>query len=158
MACKDGIMVGEVIPMVAPALFDAALSSNAQGERSVAIAGAFIQSALADLERIKRLDNSLLPVKVGPLDPTTLKLVWRMYEEWAQNTQTLLNRIEQLEKRVGKIGPKEALWDAYGRLRAMLSVGLDGWVISEEELEEEGIPIEEVRRELRDRIESSRKS
>jgi hypothetical protein len=144
--------------MVAQALLDAALSSNAQNERSIAIAAAFIQSALADLERIERLDNSLLPVTDGPLDLPTLKLVWGMYEEWAQNTEALLNRIEQLEKSVGKIVMKETLWDAYGKLRAMLSITLEGWASIDEELEEEGIPLEAVRRELRDRVESSRKS
>ena len=143
--------------MVALSLFDVVLSDDDKLERFPAVAEQMIQSALAELAQIRQLDKTLLPVKPEAPDRTTLTLVRGMYEEWARNSDALLNRVEQLQKRSGKISGWEELRDAHGRTCAMLSVTIEAMEEGRRDIAEGRIVSgEEVRRELRLKIQRLR--
>lgn len=136
--------------MVALALFDVVSSSGDGAVRLAAIAAELVQSAIEEIRHIEKLDEGLAPSDPSHFDRQTIALLRGMYEEWAMDAEALLERIARLEQTGSSIPASDLLRDAHGRTRAMLAISLD-------ELEEghraaitgKGIPIEEVRRELR---------
>jgi hypothetical protein len=136
--------------MVALPLFDVVLSFNQSPARSAAVAGELAKSALEDIQHVENLDEGLAPSDPSQFDRQTIALLRSMYEEWVRAAEALLERIDRLERAGTSVAGSNALRDAHGRTRAMLSLSLD-------QLEEghraaitgRGIPIQEVRRELR---------
>lgn len=136
--------------MVALALFDMLLSSEQPPERSARVAAELIQSALSELGHIQNLDESLAAGDAPQFDRQTVALLRGMYEEWAHQTEALLDRVAQLERGSRTIVGAEALRDAHGRTRAMLSIPLDRLERSHgEAIAGRTVSAEEVRRELR---------
>jgi hypothetical protein len=111
-----------------------------------------IQAALGDLTHIDHIDQSLAPVDESTFDRSTVDLVRGMYEEWARSAEGLLERIERVERRSGRLVDAEQLRHSHGRIRAMLSFSLDALEQGHYEAQQPGTPIEEVRRELRARV------
>jgi hypothetical protein len=136
--------------MVALPLLDVVLSSDDGPARSANVAAELVQSALDEIRHIENLDESLSPSDPSGFDRQTIAALRGMYEEWVTAAEALLDRIARLEHTGASIPSSNALRDARGRTRAMLSLTLD-------QLEEghraavagKSIPIEEVRRELR---------
>src|SRR5205085_9439128 len=117
--------------------------------RLAKVAAQLVRSALADLEQVQLLEESLAPE--GPLDfdRRTAALVRGMYEKWAQETQLLLDRLDRGERRFGAVAPAANLRDAYGRTMAMLSISLDDMEQGLRDVAEGRTHgTEEVRREL----------
>ena len=135
--------------MVALPLFDIVLSSH-EAHRSARVAAEFVQSAMEELQHIENLDASLAPADPSGFDRQTIAILRGMYEDWARATEGLLERVGRLEHRGTPVTAADALRDAHGRTRAMLSISLDRLERGHRAaLEGKSIPIEEVRRELR---------
>ena len=136
--------------MVALPLFDMVLSSHANPGRAAGIAAELVQSALEDFRHIQNLDEGLAPADPSQFDRQTIALLRGMYEEWTRLAEALLERVDRLEKRGAPVAASDALRDAHGRTRAMLSISLERLEQGHRAaVEGKGIPIEEVRRELR---------
>ncbi len=136
--------------MVALPLFDLVLSTDDPIERSRAVAGQLLHAALLDLQQIEKLDESLMPPDSRQFDRATAALIRGLYEDWAHQAQALIERLGNLERRSTPIEGAEALRDAHGRTRAMLSVSLDDMEQGIKDIAEgRTVPLEEVRRELR---------
>src|SRR5579884_700145 len=111
--------------MTALPLLDVVLASDRPPNRSVAVADRLISASLSELQEIKQLDESLSPETPAQFDRQTAALVRGMYEDWARQTEALLDRVRTLEAHTGPLVRAEELRDAHGHVRAMLSVSLD---------------------------------
>jgi len=135
--------------MVALPLFDVVMSSD-RAERSVDVADRLVDGALADLRQIEALEEGLAPAGLTQFDRQTVALLRGMYEQWAHESRSVLDRVAQAERRFGKVKGGDTLRDALGRTLAMLSVSIDDMEASRREITEGRIvSAEEVRRELR---------
>ena len=138
--------------MVALPLFDLVLCSDDDANRAARVAEQLIESTLSELGQIEKIDESLAPVECRQFDRQAIALLRGMYERWATDAEALLDRVGRLETRFGRIIPAEALRDAHGRTRAMLSVSLDDLEVGHKDAAGgRTVPAEEVRRELRAR-------
>ena len=136
--------------MVALPLFDVILCSSDAADRSSKMAVQMIESALSELRQIEKIDQSLAPPDPLHFDRETAALIRGMYEKWVGETEALLDRIDQVEKRFGRLTSSESLRDAAGRTRAMLSISLDDMEAARRQIREGRLaPVGEVRRELR---------
>ncbi|HWE92938.1 MAG TPA: hypothetical protein VG269_03120 [Tepidisphaeraceae bacterium] len=136
--------------MTALPLLDYAISAPERAEVSRTLAAHFIESSLADLEWIKRVDGTLMPDTKAALERPTAVMVRGLYEDWARQAEGLLDRVERLQAHTKPIPGYEALRDAHGRTRAMLSVSLEDMEQGRRDLlEGRMVSAEEVRRELR---------
>jgi hypothetical protein len=135
--------------MVALPLFDVVMSS-AQAERSMDVAGQLIESAVAEVHQIEKLDESLAPSDPTQFDRQTAALIRGMYEQWAHDVESLLNRIAQVEKRFGRVPAAGELRDIHGRTMAMLTISLDDMESGRRDIAAGRLlSAQEVRRELR---------
>jgi len=131
-------------------LIDLVLSSPNRIDQSRAITSQLMESALRELDQIKRLDETLMPDSTAVSDRPTAALVRGMYEEWAHQAEALLERVERLQSRSGPVEGYELLRDAHGQTKAMLSVSLEEMDQARRDVAEGRlIPAQEVRRELR---------
>jgi hypothetical protein len=135
--------------MLALPLFDIVLSGDTGMERSTKVAAELIESALGEIRHIENLDESLAPSDAAEYDRQTVALVRGMYEEWARSVEGLLDRMDRLEHRQGPLRGADALRAAHGRTCAMLSITLERLERDYQLAQSPGVPIEEVRRELR---------
>ena len=136
--------------MVTLPLLDAVMNSQQTSSRSGRVVAQLIEFALKDLEQVEKLDESLSPSEPSQFDRQMAALVRGLYDQWAREAEALLDRIASLERRAGQIAGSEALRDAHGRIRAMLSISLDDLEESRRQLASgRTVPIAEVRRELR---------
>jgi hypothetical protein len=106
-------------------MFDAVMACAITPEQSSRVAARLVSSALAEIDQIQKLDESLAPQEPLGFDRRTAALVRGMYEKWVQEADLLLDRLGVLEKRFGPIPEAQKLRDAHGRTRAMLSTSLD---------------------------------
>jgi predicted transcriptional regulator len=136
--------------MVALPLFDVVLSSGQSQAQWPIVAAQLVQSALADLGQLEELDDSLSSENPFRFDRPTATLIRGMYERWAQDTESLLERIARVERRSGRVSGAEFLRDAHGKTRARLSISLEQIERGLKDVAEgRTIPVDEVRRELR---------
>lgn len=135
--------------MVALPLFDVVMSSG-RAERAIHMAEQLADGALAELRQIQLIEESLAPADLTHFDRPTAALIRGMYEQWAHETESLLDRIRQAESRFGAVSRTEELRDALGRTLSMLSVSLDDMEAGRREIAEGRVlSAQEVRRELR---------
>lgn len=136
--------------MVALPLFDIVLSFNESPARPAAVAAELVQSALEGIRHIGKLDEELAPADPSDFDRQTIALLRGMYEEWVRATEVLLERVDRFERSGTFVAESNGLRDAHGRTRAMLSISLDRLQEGHEAaVTGKGIPIQEIRRELR---------
>ena len=103
-----------------------------------------------NLDQIERLDDSLAPADPLQFDRGTAQLLRDEYERWVVQSESLINRVDQLEPRLGKIPDAQRLRDVCGKTRARLSVSIDQMEQSMRALAQNRlVPSQEVRRELR---------
>jgi hypothetical protein len=141
--------------MVALPLLDIVLASR-DADRSARVANQMARSALAELDEIENLDDGLAPDDASEFDRQTAYVLRGMYERWAQDAELLLERIGRVEQQAGPVPGAEALRRVYGRTRARLSVSLDDMEQGlRDAVEGRTVPIEEVRRELRVRVQQT---
>lgn len=135
--------------MVALPVFDAVLSGQGL-EKSGQVAAQLVRSALAELSEIQKLEESVAPKDPLAFDRQTAGLIRGLYEAWARGADELLGRVSMVERNCGAVADAEALRDALGRTRAMLSVSLDQVERGLRDIAEgRTVAAEEVRRELR---------
>jgi predicted transcriptional regulator len=122
--------------------------------RSADAAAKVVRFTLAGLREIETLDNDLAPEAPIELDRSTASLLRGMYEQWADESDRLLERVDRMEREQGaKIRGSEELRDAIGRTRARLSISLDDMAEGlRDAVEGRTVPMEEVKRELRLRV------
>jgi hypothetical protein len=136
--------------MVLFPLFD---PENPLPERSRRVATQLVEAALSDLAQLEKLDDSLAPENPLQFDRKTATLLRNAYEQWARDTESLIERIDRFEHRSGLVAETESLRRAYGKTRARLSISVDDMEQSLRALAEgKLVPMEEVRRELRLRV------
>ncbi|HEY2588747.1 MAG TPA: hypothetical protein VGI81_23595 [Tepidisphaeraceae bacterium] len=135
--------------MVALPLFDVVMSSEHAG-RSTDVARQLVEAALGELDRIGKLDQSLAPADPAQFDRKTAALIRGLYEQWAREAESLLDRVAQAERRFGPVARSRELHDAVGRTAAMLSISLDDMEAARRDVAEGRLfSREEARRELR---------
>jgi hypothetical protein len=137
--------------MVLLPLFDLFLSSDpALARKGPRVAEQLVKSALSELEQIEKLDEVLAPDDASAFDREAVVLLTSMYSEWACQAEALLGRAAEVEAAVGRVVAFDALRDAHGRIRAMLSIPVDHIEEARRQLSAGRLrPAEEVRRELR---------
>jgi len=135
--------------MVALPLVDIVMSSE-HADRSVDLAKRLIESATQEIHQIENYDKALSPRDINAFDRQTAALIRGLYERWAQDVQSLLDRIAEIERRFGRVSSAEALRDLHGRTMAMLSISVDDMEASRRDFAEgRSLTLQEVRRELR---------
>lgn len=135
--------------MVALPLFEVVMASD-RTERSLAVAAQLIESSLTELAQIEKLDQSLAAADPREFDRETAALIRGLYEQWAHDAESLLDRVGQAERRFGVIAAAEGLRSAFGRTMAMLSISLDDMEASRRDIVAGRLfSPAEVRRELR---------
>jgi len=136
--------------MVALPLLDVVLSSDSDRHKSEEVAAELIQAALNDIRHIERLDENLAPADPTDFDRQTVAIMRGMYDDWARQTEGLLDRIAPLERTGRLIAGSDELRHAHGRTRAMLSISMERLERGHRDaVAGRAIPIEEVRRGLR---------
>jgi predicted transcriptional regulator len=136
--------------MVALPVFDAVLSSGLGPEKSGRVAGQLVRSALSELADIHVLEENVAPENPLAFERQTASSIRGMYESWVRGAEALLERVAVVERNSRAVEEAEALRDAVGRTRAMLSVSLDQVERGLRDIAEgHTVPAEEVRRELR---------
>jgi hypothetical protein len=110
-----------------------------------------VRFALAGLREIETLDNDLSPEDPMELDRSTASMLRGMYEQWASESERLLERVALMERENGAtIQGAQELRDGIGRTRARLSISLDDMAEGlRDAAEGRTVPMEEVKRELR---------
>lgn len=135
--------------MVALPLFDVVMSSD-RAERAITMAGQLAEGAIGELRQIQTIEEGLAPAGLTNFDRPTAALIRGMYEQWAHEAQSLLDRIRDAKPRFGAVLHAEELRDALGRTLAMLSVSLDDMEAGRRDIAEGRVlSSQEVRRELR---------
>ena len=135
--------------MVALPLFDVVISSEHAG-RSLDVAIQLVESAIGELDRIEKLDQRLAPADPAQFDRKTAALIRGLYEQWAHEADSLLDRVAQAERRFGAVARAGELRDSVGRTLAMLSIPLDDMEAARRDVAEGRLfSREEARRELR---------
>lgn len=136
--------------MVALPLFDVVLSSGSTPERAREVAVQLVQASLSELSQIQNLEQRALPRDPTAFDRPTAALLRGLYETWAHEAESLMDRISSMKERGEAVDGYVTLRDAYGRVRAMLSVSLDSIERGLKDIAEgRTLTAEEVRRELR---------
>ena len=141
-------------------LFDVLISSSADatedsvsrglGERMGQLADQLIESCLNDCQELDRLDRLLAPREPEHWDMRVAALIRGMYEQWAQEVESVLERITLVKRLGGSVGRVQELCDQHGRVRAMLSISLQDIAEGQKQIKEGRCrSLQEVRRELR---------
>lgn len=126
------------------------VSAGSSADRLARVAARLVQSALVELDQIEKLDDSLVPVDPLQFDRATVQLLRDAYERWVVQSESLIDRIDQLEPQLGHVPDAQRLRDACGKTRARLSISIDQMEQSMRALGQNRlVPSEEVRRELR---------
>lgn len=143
--------------MVALPLLDIVLASDQRFERSARLAAQLVQASIAELDGIEALDDSVAPENPGEFDRPTASLLRGMYERWADEAEHLLERIDLLKQQNAIAVPQtDRLRDAHGKTRARLSISLDDMERGiREAAQGDTVPLEEVRRDLRLRVQQA---
>lgn len=118
--------------MTATSLFDVlkrhrAGASGADGASSLQLAhlaGELIDSALADLERLKGYEKEF--ARQGAEDPAAkldlLRSIWHLYQQWANDAKQVLVRARSLSRSGPLVEGLDQLENALGRVLARLSL------------------------------------
>ena len=142
--------------MVALPLLDMVIASGQTPQRSARVAAQLARAALGELEEIENLEDGLSPEDPAEFDRQTAAILRGLYERWAMEAELLLERIERLQRMGQAIADAEALRRAHGRTRARLSISLDDMEQGlRDAVEGRTVPLEEVRRELRLRVQQT---
>jgi hypothetical protein len=138
--------------MVAVSFLDAVLADDS-ADRSERVAEHLVQASLVELSQIEKLDDRLAPADPTHFDRSTAQLLRDAYERWVTDAESLVERIDRVQRRLGAVAQTEALRDACGKTRARLSISLDQMEQSIQALAEGRlVSSEEVRRELQLRV------
>jgi len=125
-------------------------STSSDAVRMAQLADQLVESILNDYKELERLDRFLAPTDAGRWDLHVAALLRGMYEQWAREAEGVLDRVAQVIRLGAKVEKAADLQDRHGRVRAMLSVGLQEIAEGQQQLKDGRCrSLEEVRRELR---------
>jgi hypothetical protein len=138
------------IPLLDLLRASAARGGNRAKKQLSDIAARLVASAMDDYRHVDGLDRGMASEDPQAFDRDAAVVIRRLYDEWASQAETLLDRVLPLERSGVSIAGASELADAVGRTRAMLSVSLDNLDRAEDQLRRGEVKsVEEVRRELR---------
>src|SRR6185312_968427 len=119
-------------------------------ERAREVAAQLVEASLSELLQIQSLEQHVLPKDPMAFDRPTAALLRGLYETWAYEAESLMDRIATMKARGDAVAGFDGLVDAHGRTRAMLSVSLHSIERGLKDIAEgRTLSAEEVRRELR---------
>src|SRR4051794_14418094 len=99
--------------MVALPLLDVVMSSDQSG-RSIRMASELVDAAMSELRSVHKIEETVAPASLVSFDRPTAAMIRGLYEQWAHETESLLERITQAERRFGTVPSAEGLRDALG--------------------------------------------
>jgi hypothetical protein len=147
--------------MTALSLFDLLARADAAGQGDSARLARFgdrlVESALVDLERLRRDEQDVIAARAGSqgdgLDQEVLRSLWDLYAGWAQDAEHVLTRVRRLAADGHPMHDLNRLEDAYGAVRARLSVAPEDVLQAREAVRQgKAVPAKELRDELRARL------
>lgn len=123
--------------------------------RLTEFAASLVASALADLQRIREYEKLARDIDTTnpALELEILRLIWRLYEEWATEADNVFARASALKRSGIPVPATDQLDDAIGRTRARLSITPEQIARSREQARTgQCVPAKELRDELHARI------
>jgi len=141
-----------LLDLLAPPPPDAASAAGTPAGPVVDRAVGLLDFALAEYERIRKLDEALGLLALKYSDRSGALAIRQLYRQWADQSDELLDRVRGYGLRERFAAPFDRLEDAVGRTRAMLSITLESLEQADEEIRTGNVmSLGEVRRELRAR-------
>lgn len=147
--------------MTALSLFDILARSGDPGgnpgPRLARFADRLIESALLDLERLRADEQQVIAPRAGDhddgLDAELARSLRDLYSRWAHDAEQVLVRVRRMAAAGQPVRDAERLEDAYGAVRARLSVPPETLLRAREQVHQgAAIPAKELRDELRARL------
>ena len=147
--------------MTAVSLFDLLARSDASGQESstrlARFANRLVESVLLDLDRLRNDERALMAARAGDendgLDLDVVRSLWELYAQWAQEAEEVLTRARSLRAARPAVRDVARLEDAYGSVRARLSVTPEQVMQGRQQVRQgDGVPAKELRDELRSRV------
>jgi hypothetical protein len=150
--------------MTAISLFDLLARSDQSGPpadaaaagRLARFADRMVESILGDLERLRGDEQVLLDTRGegdDGLELDLLRSLWNLYGEWSRDADQVLSRVRQLRSLGHAVRDADRLEDAYGSVRARLSVTPEQVIQGRDSVRQgQAIPAKELRDELRTRL------
>ena len=141
--------------MTAVSLFDTLAGPLGDPARRSALAAKLVDSALADLDRVREYERVSAPIAGGvPEELSVQTSIHALYAEWADEAEQVAARARSLHAAPGTLADAVGrLEDAIGRVRARLSVGPPQLIEARKQADEgQFIPARELRDELRTRL------
>jgi hypothetical protein len=114
-----------------------------------------IATALADLERLEKLEREFVPKRTTPAESELelRRLVWRLFNDWADDAEQLWNRVKALKKSSVSYNGAERLEEAIGKTKARLNVTPEQLSAAVAQARDgQFVPAKELRDELRSRV------
>ena len=128
----------------------ASAPTTSDAARMAQLADQLVESSLNDYQELERLDRFLAPREPAQWDLQVAALLRGMYEQWSREAESVLDRLTQVSRLGGKVDKGGELRDRHGRVRAMLSIGLNEIAEGQQQLIDGRCrTLQEVRRELR---------
>ena len=147
--------------MTAVSLFDLLARSDpaAPGGRTrlARFADRLVESVLSDLDRLRDDEHAVMAVRAGNeddgLDLDLVRSLWDLYARWADEADQVLARARALRADGHDVRDVERLEDAYGSIRARLSVTPYQVMQGRQQVRQgQAVPATELRDELRARV------
>jgi hypothetical protein len=126
-------------------------------ELTISQAEHWIAASLAEARALRQYDDKLFPPTADPavLDPA--KELHAAWARWADEAEALYERVRPLLRAGRSVDGAQDLDRAIGRTRAMLQITPESWLEGLEEVHRgDVVSQEEMRRELRDRLQQRR--
>src|SRR5437868_9549194 len=116
--------------MAAVSLFDLLARSDGSGHaalnRLASFADRLVEAVLADLDRLRRDEQVVLAARATEehdgLDLDLVRSLWELYSEWVRDAEQVLDRVRPVSANGHAVHDLERLEDAYGSVRARLTV------------------------------------
>ena len=147
--------------MTATSLFDllarSAASGNQRSAQLARFADRLVASVLTDLDRLRADEQAILSARAGEeddgLDLEVVRSLWDLYAHWSQDAEQVIARVRPLVSDADTTRQLDRLEDAYGSVKARLSVRPEAVVQGREQVRQgAGISARELRDELRTRL------
>ena len=127
------------------------------GALTVEQAEHWVAAALAEARALRQYDDQMYPRDADPAALAVADGLHAAWAQWADQADALYDRIRPLLKERRHIDGADDLDHAIGRIRARLQVTPESHLQGLEEIRRgDVVSMEEVRRELRDRVERHR--
>jgi hypothetical protein len=126
-------------------------------ELTVSQAEHWIAAALAEARALRQYDDKLFPPTADPAVFDPAKELHAAWARWVDEAEALYERVRPLLRAGQSVDGAQDLDRAIGRTRAMLQITPESWLEGLDEVHRgDVVSQEEMRRELRDRLQQRR--